>query len=81
MKCPEEVTHKTAGQRLYEIKYPRYVKVCAWEDRHFAESPVYVENPTTPVPWKLLTKREQGQWEAYAVGHHLVYSPPAGDNT
>ena len=72
MKCPEAAPHKTVGQRLYEIQHPRYVAVCGWSNRHFAERPVYVENPTTPVPWKLLTKREQERWEVYAVGHHLV---------
>lgn len=63
----------TDGQILYEAKYPPYLKVVLWKDRHFG-TPFEIKNPNSGVPWNLLTKYSRDSWESIAKGHNLVLS-------
>lgn len=63
----------TPGQRLYEMKHPKYITV--YRTRHPWAEPLIVESPETPVPWEFLTERCRQSYETEAKTHHLTYTP------
>ena len=59
----------TQGQRLYELKHPKFIRV--WTASIGGES-MLVPNPAHQVDWKFITAAAKQSYEVEARTHHLT---------
>ena len=67
---------KSNGQLVYEYTYPPKIEVVPFVGRKWAtrNDIIVIDNPSSPTPWRFLSKKSQESWEVSAKGHHLTYN-------